>query len=395
MVLDHIFSIVRLSQIVLFVLCVLNACCLSVGSETILPNEIYSRQTTCAHGGVGYVNIKDINLDQKQEYSRIRRGESDNNQQYTFILCKGTTFDASLEPLEVLINGSKFSCGESVKKNQGTNDCIISGGREQIIFGKDMTILATFDDIIFEHFTRSSIRAEATASSKATFRKCEWRNFDAHSICNVDSQHVEIFDATITNGIGKSLFINIGGEIYLSHVSVSSIDASTVVTTSQQGSSIIEYCTFTTSYFNHVMLVFGHGILTIRRSNLFEMTYLGHIFKIVDSYSSMVFTAADLLDGIVETSMGDSEIATASVKFSRFLPYSSAQKTFLSPEKIEDDRSLEASDDANIVSVAIALDASINLKKKYLIENEDLSRQVLENTQDGYFSVFYMYLETA
>jgi len=395
MVADHICSVVRLNQVVLFVLCGLYACCLSAGLETIIPNEVYSRQTACAHGGVGYVNIKDINLDQKQEYSRIRRGESENDQQYIFVLCIGTTFDASLEPLEVLINGSKFSCGESIKKNQGTNDCIISGGREQIIFGKDMAILATFDGIIFEHFTRSSIRAEATASSKAIFRKCEWRNFDAHSICNVDSQRLEIYDATITNGMGKSLFINIGGEIYLSHVSVSSIDASTVVTTSQQGSSIIEYCTFTTSYFNHVMLVFGHGIQTVRRSNLFEMTYVGHLFKIVDSHSSMVFTAADLLDGVVETSMGSSEIATASVKFSRFLPYSSAQKTFLSPEMIEDDRSLEALDDTNIVSVAIAIDASINLKKMYIIETEDLSRQVLENTQDGYFSVFYMYLETA
>lgn len=99
-------------------------------------NHLYSRQTICTDGSKGYTKLGDINYDQQEEYERIRRGENLIRSQYKFILCEGTIFDASDEPLEVYLDGSLFSCGENNDSFfESTSECVISGGTEQVIIG--------------------------------------------------------------------------------------------------------------------------------------------------------------------------------------------------------------------------------------------------------------------
>merc|ERR1711935_153521 len=177
------------------------------------------------------------------------------------------------------------------------------------------------------------IEAKGTKNSKAIFRHCQWRGFDTYSIFNIELQKVDIFDATVTNGIGQSLFVNNGGELYLHSLMVTSIDASAITKTSKIGESLIEYSTFTSSYINQIMLVSeGRASQTIRETKLFDMTFLGNIFKVKDSSSSsMILSSRGMLDQVIERSWRDEHIAvdnilTANIKFNHLHQTANAKK---------------------------------------------------------------------
>jgi len=366
-------------------------------------NHLYSRQTICTDGSKGYTKLGDINYDQQEEYERIRRGENLIRSQYKFILCEGTIFDASDEPLEVYLDGSLFSCGENNDSFfESTSECVISGGTEQVIIGlgkKNLKQNANIEflGITFEKFTSSSIEAKGTKNSKAIFHHCQWRDFDTYSIFNIELQKVDIFDATVTNGIAQSLFVNNGGELYLHSLMVMSIDASAITKTSKMGESLIEYSTFTSSYINQIMLVSeGRASQTIRETKLFDMTFLGNIFKVKDSSSSsMILSSRGMLDQVIERSWRDEHITvdnilTANIKFNHLHQTANAQKV---KAKKDIDNLIGDGSSCGTNAIAVAFDASVKIKNPQM-KDRKLTAQIFDSAHDGSLLLSHVLLDT-
>lgn len=406
---NNLFNSISASLLPTIIIVFLSLCCARVTAESITStpeNALYRRQATCSDGGKGYITIQDINADQEEEYNRIIHGISKSRSKYLFVLCEGTIFDASIEPLGVRLDGSSFSCGQN-KISSSSNDCIISGGTEQVIIGhgkQTENLHIKFQGIIFQKFTTSSILAEGTKSiSQAVFRQCTWRNFDSDFVFQLEHQKIEIIDSVIENGIGKSIIMNRGGDLYFDCVSVTSIDASAFLVTSQGGSSMVENSIFTSSYFNNVMSVLGYASQTMRKTTFFEMTYLGNIFRVEDAPSAMVFNAADVLDNISENlwhqepTTNDGSLS-AKVMFSRFIPSALVHTKFRSSEKLYNNVAigdyLEEHHGSGVSSVAFTFDAFIHMKKKNFNDNDKLSSTIFESSQHGHFELHHFFLET-
>jgi hypothetical protein len=109
----------------------------------------------------GYTTIADINSDQRFELDRIADGGIP-NPPYNFIICPGTTLDASLGPLTPLLDGFSLRCGTTLEL--GFFNCGFFEGADQVLI-EDSTVpgynIFTIEIIgfIFQNFTNSALTA--------------------------------------------------------------------------------------------------------------------------------------------------------------------------------------------------------------------------------------------
>lgn len=146
--------------------------------RTVSGQEVYSRTEQC--GGEdsleGYTSIEDINSDMQDELERIEDGD-DALDVYNFILCPNTEFDAARGPLQPVLNGAVFWCGEF---GNLSDNCTFTRGSSQVRI-QDSQISdyklesLEFRGLTFQQFTYASIAAEASQNTTAKFIDCHWK----------------------------------------------------------------------------------------------------------------------------------------------------------------------------------------------------------------------------
>lgn len=131
-----------------------------------------------------------LNNEMQTELIRIRNGATPNSE-YLYNLCPNTFFDTASTALEPVLSNSKFVCGENGSR---TDRCVMLGGSTQVrisdslVEGYPLEEL-TFMGITFSGFQSnnnrrgSSIAAQASSVTTATFTDCEWQVSEKTSEC--------------------------------------------------------------------------------------------------------------------------------------------------------------------------------------------------------------------
>ena len=134
----------------------------------------------------GYTSIADINQDQFDELARITAGSAAGAPPYSFVLCPNTQFDASAQPLNIVLSGTVISCGSDMDASSDKK-CSIQGGSSQVYLADSTTpnydfTSATMIGVTFEMFNGTSIDVMATETLTFTLMDVVWKvSFDAIS----------------------------------------------------------------------------------------------------------------------------------------------------------------------------------------------------------------------
>ena len=194
-------------------------------TQTYFVNSVNERAVPCQNDPrlIAYKHVTDINVDQRAELQRIANGEP-SRAPYVFPLCHNFAYNMSQEVLQVLLPGIVFACGYS-----GANDerCFLRFGENQVNIPSDFTSDVTFQGITFDSFSGISTKAYGAPGSKVIFNDVKWSEF-ANKAVGVEMRNpaggtamsAEVTDALYEGGDGGDMFINDGGTLAMTNVTI-------------------------------------------------------------------------------------------------------------------------------------------------------------------------------
>lgn len=238
-------------------------------TQTYFTNSVNERAIACPldPNQIGYKHVTDIVVDQETELERVARGEAPRKNAdgfYIFPLCNNFKFLMVEEILQVLLDDVKFVCGYNGKSEEL---CVLEGGEVQVVIPDNSANKNVhFEGISFWGFEGISTHAYGAGSSKITFKDVHWHNFYNGATAVRQwlppqggvPMEVEVEKATFRNGTGSDLFINEGGVLRFTDMTiVDTLRVDSMIRTSARG----------TSNLANVQAHFAEVTVSLRRTN--------------------------------------------------------------------------------------------------------------------------------
>ena len=163
---------------------------------------------TNSPGIEGYETIAAMNADMAAELARIVGGGNQPDEPYVMKLCPFTTFDASVDRLNPILNRISFICGDGEPTQ---TDCVFDLGEEHVRI-EDSTEFpyvieeVTFQGITFQGFTIRAIEARAKDPTKLTLIDCIFQDFRSEEVLRLRNPNED--QPMDVEMIGVSVFVS-------------------------------------------------------------------------------------------------------------------------------------------------------------------------------------------
>jgi hypothetical protein len=209
-----------------------------------------------------YETIGSLNSVMQTELLRIQNGAIPQDA-YMYNLCNNTFFDATITPLEPVLNNVMFICGDDGNR---LGRCVFAGGSLQVEI-VDSTVDTyplqeiNFMGITFSSFesnafrTGTSIGAYASSVTTATFIDCAWDEFNSDFVIRqnatgaaIGSMTIEIVRSIITAGSSGVIFDNNGGLLRINEIGLTDVSAAAFLATANKGASFLSGMTISRMY---------------------------------------------------------------------------------------------------------------------------------------------------
>lgn len=282
---------------------------------------------------IGFGTISEVNAAMAAELERIQGGLQP-QKEYTFNLCSQKVYDAEKEPLRPVLSNSFVVCGPDGKSN---NLCTFLGGAVQVEI-TDSTVLSypltdvTLSGITFADFKNLSVAALASSSANLNLMDvvftvsvylsvtsiCSatkmihdafnshndvltYKGFAANFVIKQNSMTVDLTEGAINAGTVGSVFSNDGGQLTVSNLIVSDLDAASLISTSNEGVSFLEDSSITDSAFDSITTTASGAAQSVFRVAVTQMRRIQETFQVDQPLSRLILNTVSIKDNNITT----------------------------------------------------------------------------------------------